>query len=287
MRIHREDAVAVVIDMQERLFPHVEGREELARNVVLLIRGLKALGVPIHATQQYTRGLGPTIPAVHEVLSPFYPIDKNAFSCWDEPAFRAALESSGKGTVLLCGIEAHVCVLQTALDLKAAGFRPVVVEDCTASRSGNDQRVAAARMAGAGVTVTTCESILFELLRRAGTPEFKEVSNLIKAAAILAPAPGRATERIPSPRAAADRAGIVLDFDVPRPEKKASGDQATGGLGDTATSGPGERSAGERPGVRLSFDVPVPDKRPAEDKGAQRAAERKTEEMPRGPLRKP
>ena len=148
----------------------------------MLLEGCRALGLPIIVTQQYTRGLGPTIPELLEALpqDAREPVEKITFSCCEEPRFMERLEASGRQTVLLCGIEAHVCVAQTAVDLREAGYRPVVVADCVSSRRPLDRDTALERMRQEGVLVTTAESLLFELTRRAGTDLFRTISRLVK-----------------------------------------------------------------------------------------------------------
>jgi isochorismate hydrolase len=149
-------------------------------NLVTLIRGLEVLTVPILRTQQYTKGLGPTIGPVDAVLSGVPVIEKISFSCCDEPAFNDALEKTGRKRVILAGIESHVCVLQTAIDLLDAGYTPIVVEDCISSRKENDRHLALVRLQTEGIGLTTYESILFELCRFAGNDRFREILGLIK-----------------------------------------------------------------------------------------------------------
>jgi len=208
MRIVKQHVLAVLVDVQERLFPHMWERESLERNLLILLQGLRILDIPLLVTQQYTRGLGPTIPPIREILGwdrsqvsaearlgdtaavpadaaasasndrPY--IEKIAFSCWDEPLFRQAFTVLDRPCVLLAGIESHVCMLQTAVDLKQAGFTPVVLEDCTSSRRANDKRIAFDRLRSEGVAASTYESILFELTREAGSETFKAISRLVK-----------------------------------------------------------------------------------------------------------
>jgi nicotinamidase-related amidase len=180
MRILKDKVVAVVIDFQEKIFPAINEHEKLARNVPLLIDGLKALGVPVIVTEQYVKGLGPTIPAIAEKLEGLERIEKASFSCCDEPGFMMALASSGKDYVIVAGIESHVCVLQTVIDLQENGYHPVVVEDCISSRKPNDKLMAIERMRKEGVIITTYEAILFELLRYSGGETFKAISRLVK-----------------------------------------------------------------------------------------------------------
>lgn len=180
MRVLREESAGLIIDIQERLFPHMSEPDHLIRNVPVLVKGLKILGIPVLVTQQYTRGLGPTIGPVSTVLEGTEILEKKYFSCCDEPGFMDALVPLGKKFIIIAGIEAHVCVLQTAIDLSAMGFVPVVVDDAVSSRKPGDKSTALERMRQEGILITSCESILFELTRHSGTDEFKTISQLIK-----------------------------------------------------------------------------------------------------------
>jgi hypothetical protein len=180
MRITRDDCTGLVIDIQERLFAHMDRKDELLHKCVVLIKGLQLLEVPLMITEQYPKGLGTTIAPLREVLEPLSPVEKIAFSCCDEPHFRMALDGSGRRKVIICGIEAHVCVQQTVIDLKELGYQPVVVADCISSRNPLDREVSLNRMAQEGAVIATCESILFELARVAGTDVFKSISRLVK-----------------------------------------------------------------------------------------------------------
>ncbi|NIV72833.1 isochorismatase family protein [Candidatus Saccharibacteria bacterium] len=180
MRIPKDDSVAVVVDVQERMFPHIRDKERIAQNMVKMIKGLQILEVPILVTQQYTKGLGETIPEIAEALGDFTPLEKLAFSCIGDSDFTERLIDLKKNRVILMGVEAHVCILQTALDLLTKAFRPIVVEDCVSSRKLNDMQIAVERMRNEGTIITTCESILLELCVVAGTDQFKAISRLIK-----------------------------------------------------------------------------------------------------------
>ncbi|RMD96885.1 MAG: hydrolase [Calditrichaeota bacterium] len=180
MRIKRENTAAVVVDIQERLFPHIHENEPLLKNVVTLIQGLQLLRVPLLVTEQYPRGLGRTLPELAAVLGAFEPIEKIAFSCCGENNFQSALEKLGRKTVILMGIEAHVCILQTSLDLLELGYRPVVIADCVSSRKPGDKSIALQRLQAEGALLSSYESILFELCGIAGTEEFKAISRLVK-----------------------------------------------------------------------------------------------------------
>ncbi len=180
MRILAKDAVGLIIDIQERLFPFIANHEQIAKNTSILIEGLKALEVPIMVTEQYTKGLGVTITPLKDLLHQNRFIEKMAFSCCDEPKFFEELAVKAPQFVIIAGIESHVCVLQTTIDLINNGYRPVVVEDCVGSRNPNDKAMAIARMRQEGAIITTYESVLFELLRYSGTESFRKISKLVK-----------------------------------------------------------------------------------------------------------
>lgn len=180
MRVEKSNAVALIVDIQERLFPHIDGHEQLEKNVGVLINGLKALEVPVLVTEQYVKGLGASISSVEELIAQDPHVEKMAFSCCDEPQFTEKLELTTKRFVIIAGIESHICVLQTAIDLKERGFHPVVVEDCVGSRNPANKANALERLRQEGVIVSTYESILFELCRYAGTDAFKTISKLVK-----------------------------------------------------------------------------------------------------------
>lgn len=180
MQIEKKHATAIVVDIQERLFPHIHENEALAARCAMLIKGLKVLDIPIIATQQYTKGLGATIAPVAEALGDFEPIEKMTFSACSVPDVEMHIVGSSGHHVIVFGIEAHVCVQQTVVDIQAQGRKAVVVEDCVSSRNPNDKRIAIERMRSAGALITTAESLLFELLEEAGSDTFKQISALVK-----------------------------------------------------------------------------------------------------------
>lgn len=180
MRILKEHTVGLVIDIQERLVPVMEESEQFIENCQKLIQGLQILGLPLVVTQQYTKGLGETVGEIKSVISNFEYIEKMSFSCFDEPVVAEKLAYSSAENVIICGIESHVCVLQTAIDLKGAGYNPIVVMDCVSSRSLDNVDLAAERFRHEGILMTSLESILFELTRSSDAAEFKEISKLVK-----------------------------------------------------------------------------------------------------------
>lgn len=180
MRIKPELSLGLIIDIQEKLFPHMDQYEALLKRCAILIEGLKILDIPLVLTEQYPRGLGATVPEISALYEQKPVIEKIAFSCCDEPALMQNALMQSRNTVIICGIEAHVCVLQTVIDLIESGYQPVVVKDCISSRKPEDKRVAVDRMREEGAVISTSESILLELARVAGTEEFKAISRLIK-----------------------------------------------------------------------------------------------------------
>ena len=174
------DAVALAIDFQTRLLPAMHDSEKLESRVVRMIRGLNALEVPILVTTQYSKGLGPTTEPIQEVLDNAPTYEKNTFSALRNEEFRDALAATGRKSVILFGIETHICVQQTALQLLEAGCQVTLIEDCCGSRSSRDHETAIRRLAAAGCTVTSYESILFEMLEGSKSPGFKQISAIVK-----------------------------------------------------------------------------------------------------------
>lgn len=180
MRIKKENSIALIIDIQSRLFPHIHGNEQMSKNVQKLIQGLNVLGVEQIVTEQYRKGLGETIPEIQALYPDFKYMEKSTFSCCGDNNIISAVKNLGKKFIIISGIESHVCVLQTVLDLLDDGFIPVLVEDCVSSRNPNDKRIAVERMHSEGALITTYESLLFELLEISGTEQFKAISKIVK-----------------------------------------------------------------------------------------------------------
>ncbi|MBD3335328.1 MAG: isochorismatase family protein [Candidatus Eisenbacteria bacterium] len=175
-------SVLVVIDVQEKLLPHIHRREDVVRSIVRLIEGCRILDVPVLATEQYTRGLGPTDPAVRDALREAPLLEKMSFACQDHEPFAAALRETGRRQVLLCGIEAHVCVYQTALGLKEDGFGVHVAGDAVSSRFPRNIELALMRFQQEGIRITSVESAVFEMLKLCGTDPFKAWLKVLKEA---------------------------------------------------------------------------------------------------------
>lgn len=180
MRIRVEETVFCLVDVQERLFPHMTGKEALEQNLLTLVKGLEVHGVPFIINEQYKKGIGETIPALREVVDSYPHFEKTTFSCCGNEETMEAIKAAGKKYVIVAGIETHVCVLQTCLDLLEAGLQPVLVTDCCSSRKLSDTIMAFERLIHAGVIPTTYESLLFELTVNAKNPVFKQISQLVK-----------------------------------------------------------------------------------------------------------
>ncbi len=169
-----------IIDIQTKLWNVMFEKEALLNSAQKLIKGIQVLGLPIVLTEQNPRGLGPTAPELAQLLTAVPALPKMCFSCGDDAAFRVALETLKRRQILVCGIEAHICVYQTALELLAAGYEVYVVADVVSSRSAQNRDVALSRLQSEGVKLTTTEMALFELLRTAENPNFKEISRIIR-----------------------------------------------------------------------------------------------------------
>jgi len=179
--IDREDSLLLVVDVQAKLWPHISNQEQVRDRCALLIRGAAKLEVPIVVSEQYPKGLGPTLPELRQALPPGTLVrEKMAFGCLGETEMIGQLEALGRGTLVVCGIEAHVCVLQTVLGALGKGLRAVVVADAIGSRVESNRALALERMRGAGATVVSAEMLLFEWMRTAKHPAFKEISALVK-----------------------------------------------------------------------------------------------------------
>lgn len=176
----REKSALLVIDIQEKILAVMEKSEQVVKNSLNLIKGFKSLNIPIFYTEQYPKGLGPTSAALLKELEGLSVIQKMSFSCSGVPNFFTRLIDNNVSQVIIAGIECHVCVQQTALDLLANGFQVNIAADATSSRKEIDYRYALDRMRAHGAEITTSEAILFELLTVAGTDEFKEIAKIIK-----------------------------------------------------------------------------------------------------------
>ncbi|HPL62516.1 MAG TPA: hydrolase [Syntrophales bacterium] len=170
----------LLIDVQDRLYKAMHEKEKLASSLGILIRGLQLMGIPMIATEQYPKGIGPTIPEISGLLESVPVLSKMSFSCWGDPGCREAISSSDRTRILIAGIEAHVCVYQTAIDLARSGYEVDIVADAVSSRTPFNRDTGLARMRDRGIGMTSVEIVLFELMRTAESEEFRGISKILK-----------------------------------------------------------------------------------------------------------
>ena len=173
----------LIVDVQERLLPAMQNPDEVVKRCGILIEAARTVEVPVLASEQYPRGLGPTVAPIRQALGDAPVFEKLAFSCWRDKALKSHLigqHEHGRPMVIVAGIEAHVCVLQSCIDIANAGFGVFAVADAMSSRSAASVDLALHRLRHAGVEVINTEMAVFELLKAAGTAEFKALSALIR-----------------------------------------------------------------------------------------------------------
>ena len=178
--ISRDNAVLVIIDIQGNLAQAMFDKENLFSNIVKLIKGFKTLNLPVIITEQIPQKLGPTLQQIAMELDGVKPIAKEAFSCWGENNFRQQLESLKRTDVVLLGIETHVCVYQTAVDLTSAGYNVHLVADAVSSRTPKNRQIGIDAMQSAGAKITSTEMVLFEMLGTAADPKAKDFFKIVK-----------------------------------------------------------------------------------------------------------
>lgn len=176
-----DECVLAVIDIQERLLVHIHEKERLVRNAQLLIRLAHILSIPVVVTTQYSKGLGPTVPAILSLLPNVAPVDKLEFGCFGSSEFCAAISAlAGRSTLLACGMETHICVMQTVLGALGQGQNVHVAADAVGSRAELNWKLGLERMREAGAVISSTEMIIYELLRKSGSPAFKEMLQYLK-----------------------------------------------------------------------------------------------------------
>lgn len=178
--LKKETSALLIIDLQEKILPVIRNIDIVIENTIKLIKGFKTLNLPIYFTEQYPKGLGPTSSKILAELQGYNAIQKMSFSCFGAEDLFTELRSKKLHQIIISGVESHVCVQQTVLDLLANDFQVNVAADAISSRREFDFQIALDRMRTLGAEITTTESILFELLEVCGTPEFKEISKIVK-----------------------------------------------------------------------------------------------------------
>lgn len=183
MRLKQNNCCALIIDYQQKLVPAMDRKEELIKNSVKLIKGLSLLNIPMIITEQYPKGLGETLPEIKEAAQGAPVFEKTSFGALgsnDVLCHLEQLEELGRDHVLICGIESHICVLQTALQLLRKDFKPIFVTDCITSRHPTDYMTALMRAEREGVEFATAEMVFYELMGAKEHPQFKAISALVK-----------------------------------------------------------------------------------------------------------
>ena len=178
--LHKDDTALLIVDIQERLASVMNARAVVEDNCLHLIELAKILDIPIIVTEQYPKGLGQTVERIRTALPPYQPIEKLTFSCCDEPEFLKRVRDGQRRKLILTGMETHICVLQTCLGLLRNDFHVHVVSDAVCSRRDENRKVALEFLRDAGASVTCTETVLFQLLKKAGTEAFKTISKRIK-----------------------------------------------------------------------------------------------------------
>ena len=180
--LEAEQCALIVVDIQQKLLPPIFEKERLVKNSQLLVRLAKTLSIPIMMTTQYSKGLGATVPEVSSLLPEVAAIDKLEFGCFGSDLFRAGLKAlpGNRNTVLLCGMETHICVMQTALGALNDGYLVHVASDAVSSRSEWNWHIGLDRMRAAGAVISSTEMMMYELLRCSGTAQFKEMLSYLK-----------------------------------------------------------------------------------------------------------
>jgi nicotinamidase-related amidase len=178
--LDKEDSVLLIIDIQERLAVVMREKDRVVGNTRHLIELAKMIGLPVVVTEQYPKGLGRTVPELQTAIPDGKPIEKLAFNCCGEPAFLSEIRRLDRKKVVVAGMETHICVLQTTVGLLQEGFVPHVVQDAMCSRTEENWKTGIEFMRDAGAVITCTETVLFQLLKAAGTEEFKAISKRIK-----------------------------------------------------------------------------------------------------------
>ncbi|MEE9151122.1 MAG: hydrolase [Thermoplasmata archaeon] len=178
--LNRDNAVLIVVDVQEKLLPYVADKEKVTENLRLLIRFADIMDIPIVLTEHYPKGLGVTVPKIKEVLKEYEPIEKVIFSCFGSEKFKSKLKELGVKRLMLSGIESHICIEQTSLDAVSQGYEVHVIADAISSRTPRNLEIGLEKMRQFGAVISSTEMAMYEIMERADTKEFKEVLKLVK-----------------------------------------------------------------------------------------------------------
>ena len=180
MKLIDYETMALAVDFQEKLMPVIADGDALLSRARLLLEGLALLRIPLLVTRQNPKGLGDTVPIIREISEGAPVLDKTCFGAYAAPHIQEAVQTLGRKNIIICGVEAHICVLQTIIGLQAAGFQTVLVEDCVGSRHPKDKDLGLKRAMQEGALFTSAEALLFELLGSYEHSAFKSISRLVK-----------------------------------------------------------------------------------------------------------
>jgi len=180
VKLERNQTVLVVIDVQSKLLPVIYDYPALVENIKKVIQGAQILGIPVVLTEQYPEGLGLTVDEIRETLSEYNPIEKMSFSCCGEENFIEKIKQLNRNKILVCGIEAHVCIYQTCMDLLSEGYEVHLLVDAISSRKKENRDLTVEKLHIGGVQITSVEMALFEILKEASVNEFRKISKIIK-----------------------------------------------------------------------------------------------------------
>ena len=175
-----KECLLVLIDIQEKLFPYVQDKKQLLGQITKLVRFATIMKIPIFLTEHYPQGLGPTIQEIRNILPEYNPIKKITFSAFGSEKFLQKIKDTKIKTLLICGIESHICIEQTVLDGLSLGLNIHIISDAISSRKKHDFQIGIQKMQQSGGIISTTEMAMYEILERADTPEFKDTLNLVK-----------------------------------------------------------------------------------------------------------
>ena len=178
--LEKEGTGLVIVDIQDKLMPVIEQRERVARNVIMLIHLAKLFNLPLLLTEQHSKWLGSTVLEIREVLPEHKPIEKIDFNCCAVDLFNSSLDGLGLKNIILTGVESHICIMQTCMGLIDKGYQVHVPQDAVGSRREENRQVGLELMRGAGAVITSTETVIYQILQRAGTKEFREMLKLVK-----------------------------------------------------------------------------------------------------------
>ncbi|MBX7147042.1 MAG: hydrolase [Alphaproteobacteria bacterium] len=178
--ISADHSLVMFVDIQEKLIPVIHNHEQVITKSHILLKAAASLNIPMLVSEQYTKGLGLTVPMLRSEISKDKIMEKTSFSCYADQAMKERIHQINRKQVIICGIETHICVLQTALHLKEAGFVPFIVSNAVSSRYPHDYKMGLKRMQKAGCMLATLEMVLFEWLKDSSHPDFKNITKLIK-----------------------------------------------------------------------------------------------------------